>query len=64
MVIPTADSRDWPSSRYLRQGVSARAWILLQEVSIGYELWRQVNGFPARLPQQASNSMQKPKAGK
>ena len=63
MVIPSTDSREWPSSQHLRQGVSARAWILLQEVSIGYELWRQVNGFPARLPQQASNSMQKSKAG-
>jgi adhesin transport system membrane fusion protein len=62
MVIPATDSRDWPSSRLLRQGVSARAWILLQKVSIGYELWRQVNGFPARLPQQPPSSMQKFKA--
>lgn len=58
MVVPTEDSRSWPASQYLRQGVSARAWILLQEVSIGYEIWRQVNGFPARLPQQSSSGMQ------
>jgi len=63
MVVP-ADSEQWPSPRFLRQGVSAKAWILLNEVSIGYELWRLVNGFPARLPQEVSTHMQTPKAGK
>jgi hypothetical protein len=32
-------------------------------VPIGYELWRLVNGFPARLPLEASNSMQKFETG-
>ena len=32
--------------RFLRQGVQARGWILLEEVSMGFELWRQINGFP------------------
>lgn len=36
----------WPEPRYLRQGVRANGWILLDEVSLGYELWRQFNGFP------------------
>jgi len=57
MVVPTAGEK-WPSAKFLRQGVSAKAWILLNEVSIGYELWRLVNGFPARLPQETSNNMQ------
>jgi len=63
MVLP-ADDSNWPSPRYLRQGVTTRAWILLQEVSIGYELWRLVNGFPARLPQQTSNNLQATQTGK
>jgi hypothetical protein len=25
----------------------AVAWVLLDEVSLGFELWRQFNGFPA-----------------
>jgi multidrug efflux pump subunit AcrA (membrane-fusion protein) len=58
MVVPT-ESEKWPSPSLLRQGVSAKAWILLNEVSIGYELWRLVNGFPARLPQEISNRIQK-----
>ncbi len=41
---PTADP--WPSGRYLRFGTQVRAWVLLEEVSVGFELWRRLNGFP------------------
>lgn len=38
----------WPSGqRWLRQGVQARAWIMLDQVPLWFELWRQINGFPA-----------------
>lgn len=40
----------WPDERYLRQGTDASAWVLLEEVSIGYELWRQLMGFPPQFP--------------
>ena len=36
----------WPSNRFLRQGVRANGWVLLNVVPVGYELWRQFNGFP------------------
>ncbi len=36
----------WPDPRYLRQGVRTNGWVLLDEVSLGFELWRQFNGFP------------------
>lgn len=36
----------WPDERYLRQGVRANGWVLLKEVPLGYEIWRQLNGFP------------------
>lgn len=51
MVVPDPNSSDWPSARFLRQGVSAKSWILLENVTIGYEIWRLLNGFPARVPQ-------------
>ncbi|XZE21127.1 HlyD family secretion protein [Pirellulaceae bacterium SH449] len=38
---------DWPSKDYLKQGVRANAWVLMDTVSLGFEIWRQVNGFPA-----------------
>jgi len=51
MVVPDAQYPDWPSARFLRQGVSAKGWILLENVTIGYEIWRLLNGFPARIPE-------------
>jgi hypothetical protein len=37
----------WPNKdRWLRQGARANAWVLLEEVPLWFELWRQVNGFP------------------
>ena len=36
----------WPDSRYLRQGVRAKGWVILSTVPLGFEIWRQLNGFP------------------
>jgi hypothetical protein len=36
----------------VRFGSKARAWVLLDEVSVGYELWRQMNNFPPNFPNQ------------
>jgi membrane fusion protein, adhesin transport system len=46
LVEPDPKSEPWPSNRYLRQGVRTNGWVLLNQVSLGYELWRQFNGFP------------------
>ena len=46
-VLVTPNSpEEWPSDRYLRQGVRANGWVMLRQVSLGYEIWRQLNGFP------------------
>lgn len=36
----------WPEGLYLRQGNQAIGWVFLNRVTLGYELWRQFNGFP------------------
>lgn len=41
---------DWPLDR-LRQGVRANGWVLLNQVPLGYEIWRQLNGFPPTIDQ-------------
>ena len=51
LLFVTPDTEDktqvpWPNNRYLRQGVRANGWVLLRTVPLGYELWRQLNGFP------------------
>ncbi len=37
----------WPHYPYLRPGTRANGWVMLETVSIGFELWRQFNAFPA-----------------
>jgi adhesin transport system membrane fusion protein len=49
LIVPEGDK--WPDARYLRQGVRAQGWILLDRVQMIYELWRQFNGFPMTVTQ-------------
>ncbi|MBM4364375.1 MAG: HlyD family efflux transporter periplasmic adaptor subunit, partial [Deltaproteobacteria bacterium] len=49
LVLPDAGADPWPDTRYLRQGVRAQGWILLDQVRVGWELWRRLNGFPQSL---------------
>lgn len=46
LVAPDPNDEPWPSNRWLRQGVRANGWVLLNQVPLGFELWRQFNGFP------------------
>lgn len=43
---------EWPGDRWLRQGVRANGWILLQRVPLWFEVWRQMNGFPPALSEE------------
>lgn len=45
IVVPD-EHEPWPTASYLRQGARANGWIMLGRVRLGYELWRQFNGFP------------------
>jgi multidrug efflux pump subunit AcrA (membrane-fusion protein) len=44
LISPLKNDRPWPKA--LRVGGGANSMILLNDVPIGYELWRLVNGFP------------------
>lgn len=46
IIVFPDEGEMWPDARYLRQGVRVIGWILLDEVRLGWELWRQFNGFP------------------
>lgn len=60
----------WPSERFLRQGVRANGWVMLSRVRLGYEIWRQLNGFPPVVAKDAAAAegqkdvMKKPKLPK
>ena len=56
-VLVTEDATElepWPDRDFVRFGASARGWVLLETVSIGYELWRQLNNFPPEFPAAAT----------
>lgn len=36
----------WPHGRFLRPGVRAKGWVLLETVPLWWEVWRNLNGFP------------------
>jgi len=46
-TLPTGrKDAPWPSSELLRPGAESYGWIMLDTVPLGFELWRQFNGFP------------------
>ncbi len=44
LVKPDPDEYDWPEQ--LRVGSGAVGMLLLKDVPVWYEIWRQINGFP------------------
>ncbi len=46
LVVQDPKDQPWPEANYLRQGVRAKGWVLLDVVPLGWEIWRQLNGFP------------------
>lgn len=63
LVVPDPDDAPWPDAPYLRQGGRASGWLLLNEVSLGYEIWRQLNAFPPSI-RDAPPETGMPKGGK
>jgi len=45
LISPDNSEKEWPQK--LRIGTGVNAFVLLEEVPIWYEVWRQLNGFPA-----------------
>ncbi|MFT6854382.1 MAG: adhesin transport system membrane fusion protein [Cyclobacteriaceae bacterium] len=44
LVKPDPDEDAWPEQ--LRMGSGIKGWVMLNNVPIWFELWRQLNGFP------------------
>ncbi len=45
-AIKSGKEDPWPSLGDLRPGAEANGWVMLDTVSLGWELWRQFNAFP------------------
>ncbi len=60
LVAPDSNVEKWPEE--VRIGGGANSIILLKNVNVGYELWRQLNGFPADFYKSNSEEVVKNKA--
>lgn len=57
LVVP--DEKDHPWPKQLRVGGGAKTMVLLNDVKVGYELWRLINGFPPDFYSKADKSTKK-----
>jgi multidrug resistance efflux pump len=60
LVIPDLKDTPWP--KQVRMGSGIKGWVMLDDVSVWYELWRQLNGFPPSLYQEPADEDQKMKS--
>ncbi len=54
LVTPDPDQEKWPDP--LRVGSGVYGWVMLNDVPIWYEMWRQLNGFPPDYMQETALS--------
>jgi multidrug resistance efflux pump len=47
LAIPDKKQEGWP--KQLRVGSGVKGWVMLDDVPVWYEIWRQLNGFPPSL---------------
>lgn len=45
-LIAAGKEEKWPTLDQLRPGAEVNGWVMLDTVSVGFELWRQFNAFP------------------
>jgi hypothetical protein len=66
IVSPDPNQPKWPDGENLRQGVRANGWVILRTVPLGFEVWRQLNGFPPGKsePDKAKEKEKEPKIPK
>ncbi|GAK34036.1 RND transporter [Iodidimonas nitroreducens] len=50
LIIEDKNDYPWPDEHFIRLGAGARGTVLLNEVSVGYEIWRRLNNFPPQMP--------------
>ncbi|MBC7923610.1 MAG: HlyD family efflux transporter periplasmic adaptor subunit [Ferruginibacter sp.] len=59
LIKPKMQKDDQPWPPQLRVGSGVFGWVMLDDVPVWYELWRQLNGFPASLQREPKEGNQK-----
>lgn len=63
-AIAAGNEEPWPAPQVLRPGAEATGWVMLDTVSLGFELWRQFNAFPPTVERGAYEKGPSEKDGK
>ena len=59
LVVPDPNDHPWPE--LIRVGAGVNTMMLLNDVPVWYELWRQINGFPPEFYQADAETKTEPK---
>lgn len=62
LVVPDPEDEAWPEQ--LRIGSGTKGWVMLDNVAVWYEIWRQLNGFPPSLYQAPADDVKAEKEAK
>lgn len=54
IIVKKDEGEYWPDQKFLRHGTKSYGWVLLNNVQLGYEVWRKINGFPPEFDEQSS----------
>jgi hypothetical protein len=61
LVVPDPKDDPWPGQ--LRMGGGIKGWVMLENVRVWFEMWRQLNGFPPSLYQAPEGDVEKKSNG-
>ena len=64
IVEPVPGEPQWPGRQFVRQGSKVLGWIQGATVSVGYEVWRQLNDFPLEFSRPVDVGPRKGNGGK
>ncbi len=64
LVEPMPGKPAWPERRFVRLGGKVQGWVQGETVTVGYELWRQLNDFPLEFDQSATDKNAEKDGGK
>lgn len=64
ILISETKEEPWPAINFLRMGAKTKGWVLLNEVPLGFELWRQMNNFPPVYTGAQQSMLGQPKSDK
>ncbi|MCU0468983.1 MAG: HlyD family secretion protein [Arcicella sp.] len=61
LVVPKKDKSEQPWPKQLRMGSGVIGWVMLDDVPVWYEIWRQLNAFPPTLKKEPEAALKQEK---